>query len=178
MRQDNFTFTPQFKLVFVGNHKPEIRDVDAAMRRRIQMVPFVVTPKVVDKELALKLLPEYPAILAWMIRGCLEWQAMGLASPVIVQNTTEDYFDAEDAVGRWVRECLVEASGQTITSQALYLSWREWSNQNGEHTGSLKRLSAALIARRFERWQDPKTRKLGFMGVALVETDPLLGVLG
>jgi putative DNA primase/helicase len=178
MRQDNFTFTPQFKLVFVGNHKPEIRDVDAAMRRRIQMVPFVVTPKVVDKELSLKLLPEYPAILAWMIRGCLEWQAKGLASPVIVQETTEAYFEAEDAVGRWVRECLVAVSGQTITSQTLYLSWREWSNQNGEHTGSLKRLSAAMIARRFERWQDPKTRKLGFTGITLLEQDPLLGVLG
>jgi putative DNA primase/helicase len=177
MRQDNFTFTPQFKLVFVGNHKPEVRDVDAAMRRRIQMVPFVVTPRVVDKELASKLEAEYPAILAWMIRGCLDWQAEGLNPPDRVRETTEEYFDAEDAVGRWMRECLTPVPGATITSQKLYLSWREWTNQNGEHTGSLKRLSAALIARRVERWQDPKTRQLGFSGVALVEQDALMGVL-
>jgi len=173
MRQDNFTFTPQFKLVFVGNHKPEVRDVDAAMRRRIQMVPFLVTPQVVDKELAAKLEAEYPAILAWMIRGCLDWQNEGLSPPESVRETTEEYFDAEDAVGRWLRECVEAVEDATTTSQTLYLSWREWANGNGEYVGSLKRLSAALIARKYERWQDTTTRKLGFKGIRVRETDGL-----
>ena len=43
MRQDFFEFTPQCKPVVAGNHKPAIRNVDIAMRRRLHMVPFTVT---------------------------------------------------------------------------------------------------------------------------------------
>ena len=43
MRQDFFEFVPQFKLLVVGNHKPAIRNVDEAMRRRLHMVPFTIT---------------------------------------------------------------------------------------------------------------------------------------
>ena len=35
MRQDFFEYTPQFKLVIAGNHKPAIRNVDEAMKRRL-----------------------------------------------------------------------------------------------------------------------------------------------
>ena len=34
MRQDFFTYTPQFKLFIAGNHKPGLRNVDEAIRRR------------------------------------------------------------------------------------------------------------------------------------------------
>jgi hypothetical protein len=43
MRQDFFTYLPQFKLVIAGNHKPRLRNVDEAIRRRIDLVPFTVT---------------------------------------------------------------------------------------------------------------------------------------
>ena len=32
MHQDFFEYTPQFKLVIAGNHKPALRNVDEAMR--------------------------------------------------------------------------------------------------------------------------------------------------
>src|SRR5262249_14374388 len=59
MRQDFFTYTPQFKLVVAGNHKPSLRNVDEAIRRRIHLVPFVVTirPGKRDPQLAEKLKP-------------------------------------------------------------------------------------------------------------------------
>lgn len=173
MRQDNFTFVPQFKLIFVGNHQPAIRDVDPAMRRRIQMVPFTITPAVIDKELPSKLRAEYPAILAWMIAGCLAWQKDGLAPPLSVLDSTALYFDAEDGVGRWLRERCERVDDETVLTQDLYLSWREWANANGEHVGSLMRLSKALIQRKWERWQEPGTRRLGFKGLKLVELDGL-----
>jgi putative DNA primase/helicase len=43
MRQDFFEYTPQFKPVIVGNHKPAIRNIDEAMKRRMHMIPFTVT---------------------------------------------------------------------------------------------------------------------------------------
>ncbi len=40
MRQDFFTFDPTFKILIAGNHKPAICTVDAAMRRRLHILPF------------------------------------------------------------------------------------------------------------------------------------------
>jgi putative DNA primase/helicase len=175
MRQDNFTYTPHFKLVFIGNHKPEIRDVDRAMRRRIQMVPFVVEPAKVDNMLDVKLKAEWPAILQWMIDGCLAWQQDGLQLPPAVVDLTATYFDGEDALGRWIAECCVVGNTLTATSTDLFASWREWANQNGEYPGSLKRLSGALESRQMEKWRDPSSRRRGFAGIAVNRQD--LGII-
>src|SRR5690606_19855947 len=43
MRQDFFTFEPVFKLMIAGNHRPSLRNVDEAVRRRFNLVPFEVT---------------------------------------------------------------------------------------------------------------------------------------
>src|SRR5438874_5430904 len=43
MRQDFFEFVPQFKLMIAGNHKPSLRSVDEAIRRRFHLIPFAVT---------------------------------------------------------------------------------------------------------------------------------------
>jgi putative DNA primase/helicase len=43
MRQDFFEYVPQFKLVVAGNHKPGLRNVDEAIRRRLHLIPFTVT---------------------------------------------------------------------------------------------------------------------------------------
>src|SRR5262249_36330530 len=40
MRQDYFWYTPQFKLVIARNHKPGLRSVDEATRRRVDLIPF------------------------------------------------------------------------------------------------------------------------------------------
>lgn len=169
MRQDNFTFLPQFKLIFVGNHKPQVRDVDAAMRRRIQIVPFTITPAVVDKELGAKLRDEWPAILAWMIEGCLAWQREGLTPPASVRAASEEYFSEEDAIGRWLEDCCeLDDEGRALTS-SLFESWRTWAHLNGEYPGTAKRLASALIARKMERWSEPKSRRMGFRGIRVVE---------
>ena len=71
MRQDFFDFTPTHKLIITGNHKPSLRTVDEAMRRRLLLVPFTVQipPGERDPRLAEKLSAEWPAILRWMIDG-------------------------------------------------------------------------------------------------------------
>jgi len=89
MRQDFFEFTPQFKLMIAGNHKPSLKTVDEANRRRIQMIPFTVTIPEAERDLNLfnKLKPEWPGILRWALNGCLEWQRLGLAPPPVVRDT-------------------------------------------------------------------------------------------
>ena len=79
MRQDFFEFDPQFKLMVAGNHKPSLRGVDEAIRRRLHLIPFTVTipPDERDPDLPEKLKAEWPAILRWAIDGCLDWQQRG-----------------------------------------------------------------------------------------------------
>jgi P4 family phage/plasmid primase-like protien len=167
MRQDFFEFTPQFKLLIVGNHKPSIRNVDEAMKRRLHMVPFTVTipaPKR-DKRLPDRLLAERDGILAWSLQGCLEWQRTGLRPPAAVMAATDDYFEAEDAIGRWIDERCVRGPNHAEGSTALYTSWKAWAEANGEYAGSMKRFSETLSARRFPK-QDTRQAR-GFRGIAL-----------
>jgi P4 family phage/plasmid primase-like protien len=173
MRQDNFTFTPQFKLIFIGNFKPELRSVGPAMERRMHLVPFTNKVKTEDPALGEKLRAEWPAILAWMIAGCLAWQGVGLTPPEIVRATTADYFAGEDSTGDWLRDRVGQDPSRHATSEELFQSWREWAGRTGEYVGTKKRLSSALVARGLPRWQDPKTRVMGFDGVYLLSRDAL-----
>jgi hypothetical protein len=52
------------KLIIAGNHKPGLRSVNEAIRRRFHLVPFTVTipPEERDKDLADKLKAEWPGI--------------------------------------------------------------------------------------------------------------------
>lgn len=171
MRQNNFTYTPYFKLIFVGNHKPEIRDVDQAMRRRIHIVPFTVEPKVVDHDLGLKLRAEWPAILAWMIEGCQEWQREGLNAPEVVRTSSADYFSEQDTTGRWLEEeCELTKDGFT-TLRDLFTSWREWCNRLGEPTGTDRQFSQSLANRGYTRRKDSRTRRWGYCGITVRPTD-------
>jgi putative DNA primase/helicase len=165
MRQDFFHYLPTFKLLFTGNHKPEIRDIDAAMRRRIHLVPFIHPPAVVDRTLPAKLKAELPGILAWMLEGCRQWQAEGLAMPPVVAASTEEYFSEQDAIGRWVKEQCDVGPEYQATTQELYQAFREWANRNGEWVGTAQRLAAALVLQRFEKWREPATRRHGFQGI-------------
>ncbi len=64
MRQDFFEFMPQFKLTFIGNHQPELRNVDDAAKRRVNMGPFLHKPPKPDKDLEEKLKSECQ-LTAW-----------------------------------------------------------------------------------------------------------------
>jgi putative DNA primase/helicase len=99
MRQDFFTFCPQFKLIIIGNHKPVLHCVDDAARRRFNIVPFTRTPASPDPLLEEKLKTEWPGIFRWMIEGCLDWQAHRLIRPASVVDATEDYFSAPRVAG-------------------------------------------------------------------------------
>jgi putative DNA primase/helicase len=60
-----------------------LRTIDAAIRRRLFLIPFTVTiaPERQDKQLTEKLKPEWSGILRWAVDGCLEWQRIGLTPP-------------------------------------------------------------------------------------------------
>jgi putative DNA primase/helicase len=173
MRQDFFEFTPHFKLQIAGNHKPSLRSVDEAIRRRMHLIPWlvVIPPDERDKTLGEKLRAEWPGILAWIIEGCIRWQEMGLAPPKAVTSATDAYLEAEDALGAWIDEQCIRDPNAWEKTTTLYAAWKEWADRSGEYAGSLKRFSQILELRGSGygvSYQRDKARGRGFRGLRLV----------
>jgi putative DNA primase/helicase len=168
MRQDEFEFEPQLKLLISGNHKPGLRSVDEAIRRRFHLIPFTVTipPDERDLNFATKLEAEWPAILAWMIGGCLEWQAKGLKSPAAVRDATSAYLDSQDNFSAWLEECCQRQPDAFESNTALFASWAKWAESAGEYVGTRTRFLDTLEAKDFERGRTGKAR--GFRGLFIV----------
>lgn len=148
MRQDDFEFMPQFKLIIAGNHKPQLRNIDEAMRRRLHLVPFTVTipPDKRDKELGAKLKREASGILQWAIDGCIEWQKFGLQPPEAVLAATAEYLNSQDVFGSWVDECTDRSTDKTRTSD-LYKSYKSWSEERNEYAIAQRRFVEMLESR-------------------------------
>ena len=147
MRQDFFTYQPQFKLNIVGNHAPALANVDDAARRRFNIVPFVTKPATPDRELETKLRAEWPAILRWMIDGAVAWRKGGLAQPARVREATAAYFSDQDTTGQWLAECCIVEPNNASRWEAtanLFASWSAYARAAGEEAGSQKAIAARL----------------------------------
>lgn len=170
MRADFFTFVPQLKLVIAGNHKPGLRAVDEAMRRRLLLVPFTATIPAPERDKALgdKLRAEGPGILAWAIRGCLAWQSAGLRPPSSVMAATDEYFETQDSVGRWLEECCVVAPNASATKGDLFASWKAWAERGGEFVLTQRRLTERLEERlTLDETRVGRNRDKAFIGIGL-----------
>jgi putative DNA primase/helicase len=165
MRQDFFEYVPQFKLMIAGNHKPGLRSVDEAIRRRMNMIPFSVTiPKEErDAQLAEKLQKEWPGILQWMIDGCLAWQDDGLAPPAAVTTATSEYLEGEDIIKAWLDDCCKLDPEEWCAIKELFASFKKWAETCGETVGTIRRFGQRLGSRFARLERDDK----GFLGLTI-----------
>lgn len=147
-----FSFTPSHKLVIHGNFRPHLRSADEGVRRRLHLIEYkgAIAEDKRDIHFKDKLRAEYPAILARMIDGCLEWQAAGgLKKPAVIAANVSEYFDAEDVLGAWMEECVTLDSASTVLVADVYDSYTVFAEKQGERPCSKKRLSTQLQAKGF-----------------------------
>ena len=142
MRQDFFSYWPRFKLWIVGNHAPNLRSVDDAMRRRINIIPFIHKPVSPDPHLEAKLRSEWPGILRWMLDGCLMWRRDGLQRPQAVLEATGGYFESQDTYGQWAAECVIVDPDSRERPDALRNAFNAWAKRAGEPEVSRKTFKA------------------------------------
>lgn len=165
MRQDSFTYRPEFKLVIVGNHKPRLNNVDEATRRRLNIIPFVHKPTTPDPDLERALRDEWPAIFRWMVDGCLDWQEHGLVRPPVVIEATREYFEDQDVFGQWLDEHCETGASHKEANALLFKSWKRYAEAAGEHAGSTKAFCEAMRKRSLTPYKSGGSR--GFTGVRL-----------
>ncbi len=131
---NTFTFRPQFKLWLYGNHKPVIKGTDDGIWARLPLIPFTVQiPKAErDQDLAAKLAAERAGILAWAVRGCLEWQTRRLSPPAAVVEATNEYRQEMDPIAGYVGErCKLDPDAWTASAE-LFKDYEKWAEENGE----------------------------------------------
>lgn len=175
MRQDFFTFKLTHKHLIAGNFKPRLKGDDAAMARRLVLIPFrqVFTGGRRDNDLPTKLRAEYPGILQWAIDGAVKWVQDGLAIPGAVVNASRDYMTEQNDLEQWLQDCCEITPDAFITTAAAYASFQRWKEANGERAPA-KRAFSDRLGRRFSMKRRNSAR--GFLGFQLRRDMGLAGL--
>lgn len=174
MRGEYFDIRPTLKVWLATNHKPVIRGTDYAIWRRIRLIPFTVTIDKPDKEMARKLRAEAAGILAWAVRGCLDWQREGLSEAQAVTIATATYRAEMDTLAAFIDEVCVSGPGYKVSAAQLYSAYEAWAKANGEqHIQSQRKLGMALTERGYVRAKGfGPTGAGGWHGIGLRSPDP------
>lgn len=144
------------------NEIPRAKSDDDAFWYRVQIVPwtirFVDDPKEsfekkADKDLEKKLEAEASGILAWLVRGALEYLKRGLDPPQKVLAVTRERRDQYDDVGRFIKDCCnqedIPEGFEPATRESakdLLDAFNLWFRRNvdGSYSYSARRLGEVL----------------------------------
>jgi len=150
---DYFEFAPTVKLFIITNHKPQINDTTIALWRRLRFVPFraFFPPERQDKRLSEKLWAERHGILAWLVRGCLDWQQLGdLKTPEVVVEATKQYRLEVDILQEWLEQrCVPDPKAVTLIAD-LYEDYKAWCEERDETPVSKRKFSQQLSEKGYE----------------------------
>jgi putative DNA primase/helicase len=150
--KDAFTFKPTHKFVIAMNYRPIFRGGDAAMVRRLRMLPFDTTIPENERDplLSAKLKAELPGILNWAIEGCLCWQKDGLKAPESITIATKDWSTDQDMLGQFIEESCTVGTGLFCHKTEFHNSYKEWIEEQGESPVSSRRLGEIMLSRGFK----------------------------
>ena len=175
LHREYFEFDPTFKIFIDGNHKPEIRGTENAIWNRTKLIPFSVSipENEIDKTLLGKLKNEAPGILAWTVRGCLDWQRQGkLGEPDSVRKATSSYRDEMDVFADFLEECCALGAGGKSTSEKLYVAYKQWCSQRKENPLSKKAFGSRLKERGLEPAKLGSGQRI-WQGIALQDEEQI-----
>jgi putative DNA primase/helicase len=170
--KDHFEFEPTAKLVFTGNHKPNLPSTNQATARRMRLVPFEFVAREPDDRLKARLEMEAPAILRCLIDGCLDWQANGLQRPQCEVEATREYLAEQNVLAQWVDAECTTGSDDSATFAALFASWVAFAQAHGEEPGTSRDFAQRMRATGFRDIKHvPGHHDMrGYRGIALKRT--------
>lgn len=171
LHQNPFSYRPQFLLQVETNYKPAILSQDYGIWRRVKLIPWEAVfdgPKQ-DPQLQAKLRAESEGILAWAVRGSVEWFAHGLSEPASVSAATTAYRESEDRLQEFLNACTVREDGARVAPMAIRRTYAEWADDAGldrKEKLSGWALAVELESRGFKK--DKRKGAWGFNGLRLM----------
>lgn len=149
------TFTPSAKLWLTTNRLPVVEDDSDGFWRRVRLIPFNAKFEGNDRQLDLEdeLKRELPGILAWAVRGAVEWAKVGLKPPAEVMLATLKYRQSSDPIREFISDRCYVGENARATRGQLYAAYRDWAKAQGY--GDKDMLTALTFGRRVaERWEN------------------------
>lgn len=152
LHRDPIEFRPTLKIWVYTNHRPQVRETTHAFWRRVRYIPFdFKAGENADPSLGERLRAEASGILAWLVRGCLDWQRDGLNPPASLMDATGAYREEQDILRTFLDErCSVHAQAN-VPAKRLYNAYKEWCEDAGERPQSNTRFGIALGERGFQK---------------------------
>lgn len=170
-----FQFTPSGKIWLCTNHKPRVDDDSVGFWRSVRLIPFNRQFTGVDADLRLadKLKAEAEGVLAWAVRGCLEWQADGLGLPEAVQVGSDEWRYESDPIGPFLSACCILGENCHATAHDLFRAYTKWAIDEGLR--ERHRLTVTGLGRRLgSRFRRGTGRPVTYFGIGLLSDRCLL----
>lgn len=162
--ENEVSFLPSFTILIAANDAPSARDDDGALWDRLRRCPITTVIPKEQRDPTIKEQLKEPehaaAVLAWAVRGCLEYQRGGLGSAKVVDDSTAAYHAENDHFGEFLADEFEFASGGFVTRKLLSTKYANWC----EETGRKSRLSAKEIAKRLRASGCEERKRVGERG--------------
>jgi putative DNA primase/helicase len=149
-------FKAEFVVVMTTNALPVIDGGDAALSRRIIIVPFrnVIPADEMDPQLPRVLEEEASGILNRLLDGLAEYYRIGIAMPFDLAAEAAQYCVSSDMLSAFMQEECESEPGATVGSQELYLRYRLWCGSSGLRAMSQPQFRQVVI----NKLQHPPSR--------------------
>ncbi len=130
MRQDFQDFSITHKLILMTQNLPIITETADAIWDRVHLLRWnrQFDEDKRDPDLSEKLRKEYPGILNWLIRGCLEWQKAGrkITRPNSVQQAGIEYRAESDPLDGFMQTKCELDRRFTTPVKVIKNAYKEW----------------------------------------------------
>lgn len=158
----NICFRPTHTLFLLTNRRPSAPGDDHAFWERMHLIPFRLSflnrepvkehERQADKFIGEKLKKETSGILAWLVRGCLDYQKRGLDPPIDIIESTAEYRRNEDILSDWLEDYCLQGPDEKGYATELYDHFAQWFKINISRKKDFsQRRFGTLLGRRFEK---------------------------
>jgi putative DNA primase/helicase len=168
-----FTFTPKYNTLIQTNDKPVIKGTSHAIWGRVKLIPCyrrfsveegtLVPRNVLDAQLQ----AEKEGVLAWMVRGAMDYIEHGLRTCEAVDDSTKEYQLEQDTFARFLDESVTRDPNSFELTSAIAAAYNWWATNNyerkyGDPEMSTKKAGNEMTRRGYTPGQHPISKQRGY----------------
>ncbi|MGW2559638.1 DNA primase family protein [Streptomyces sp. NPDC001514] len=181
--RDAYTFLPQCLILLATNYRPQIRDADHGTWRRVKVIDFDARFDGAQRDSGLEdrlVDAEAAGILAWAVRGAVEWAAEGLADTARMRESVADYKRDSDPLDGFLESLYVlDDSAPGVLAKDVLAEYRTWASEQGEPVfKQAQTLNSALLERYPSLGKKHSKRGTVLTGIRMMTTAEQAGSSG
>jgi len=146
--KDSVTAKIPARLVLVSNELPRLQDASGALASRFLILKL--TRSFFGEEdtgLVDRLLQELPGVLNWGLSGLDDLKASRrFIEPESGKELSNDMHRLASPVAAFIADCCLVGPNFRVRKTDLFDAWKEWTESNGHHAGSVEMFSRNLQA--------------------------------